>query len=223
MMQNVSLRGHDIDIIRLLCYPLLAMKISPWAAAILACCMMGSFAISVVSAIEVEPQNQQVQAALQRGKAAAAARTPPDQLYAWFGSSKDLEPTGFLMTKMVGLAVMSTHFALRGVTPSEPEVKQILDETTLLISVTIFGNRPDFARDSYMLLMQGTHTIKPVKVRFDGQAARTAIWPNSPSYKAKVVASFNYAEIDPQATAKLSVFPAGGGEITFELDFSRVD
>ena len=179
--------------------------------------------VSSVHAIEVVPENQQIQAALQRGKAAAAARTPPDQLYAWFGSSNDLEPMGFLMTKMVGLAVMSTHFALRGANPSESEVKQVLDETTLLISVTIFGNSPDFARDSYMLLVQGTQTIKPVKVRFDGQAARTTAWPSSPSYKAKVVASFNYSEIDPHATAKLSVFPASGGEITFDLDFSRVD
>ena len=118
---------------------------------------------------------------------------------------------------------MSTHFALRGAVPSESEVQQILDETTLLVSVTIFGDRLDFARDCYMLLVQGAHTIKPVKVRFDGQAARTSVWPNAPAYRAKIVASFHYADLAPRAAAKLSVFPSGGGEVSFDLDFSQID
>jgi hypothetical protein len=102
-------------------------------------------------------------------------------------------------------------------------VKQILDETTLLVSVSIFGNRPDFAQDCYMLFGQGSRTIKPVKVRSDGQAARTTVWPNAPAYRAKVVASFNYVDFDPRAVARLSIFPAGGGEISFDLDFSKID
>jgi hypothetical protein len=179
--------------------------------------------VSSSDAIEVQPQAAQIQNALERGKRAAAARTPPDQLYAWFGSTHELEPKGFLMTKMVGLTVMSAHFALRGATPSETEIRQILDEATLLISVTIFGNRPDFARDCYLLLVQGTRTIKPVKVRFDGQAARTTVWPEAPAYRAKVVASFNYADLDLEAPGKLSVFPAGGGEIAFDLDLAQIE
>lgn len=191
--------------------------------AILAVLLTGAVGVCSSRAIEVQPGTQQIQVALERGKAAAAARTPPDQLYARFGSSKDLEPTGFLLTKMVGLAVMSTHFALRGATPNESEVRQILDETTLLVSVTIFGSRPDFARDCYMLLVQGSRTIKPVQVRFDAQATRTTVWPNAPAYRAKIVASFNYSDLSPWDTAKLSVFPLGGGEVTFDLDFSRID
>jgi hypothetical protein len=179
--------------------------------------------VSPVDAIEVRPQPAQIEQALERGKRAATLRTPPDQLYAWFGSTHELEPKGFLMTKMVGLTVMSAHFALRGATPGEMEIRQILDESTLLVSVTIFGNRPDFARDCYLLLVQDTRTIKPVKVRFDGQAARTAVWPNSPAYKAKVVASFNYSDLDLHAPGKLSVFPAGGGEIAFDLDFGKIE
>jgi hypothetical protein len=174
-------------------------------------------------AIEVRPNPEQVRAALERGKAAAAARVPPDQLYAWFGSRDDLEPRGFLMTKMVGLTVMSAHFALRAATPSEPEITQVLDDTALLVSVVLFGGRPDFARDAYMVLAQGERTIKPVKVRFDGQAARSSVWPQVPGYKAKVVASFNYSDLDPLAPTKISVFPADGGEVTFEVDFARIE
>ena len=174
-------------------------------------------------AIEVQPGPAQIQAALDRGKTAAVARVPPDQLYAWFGSSNELEPRGFLRTKMVGLTVMSAHFALRSATPGEADIRQVVDDNSLLISVMLLGDRPDFARDSYMLLVQGKQTVKPVKVRFDGQASRTSAWPKAPAYKAKVVASFNHADLDPKARTKISVFPASGGEVVFEVDFARIE
>ena len=199
------------------------MRTTPYRAAIFAATLLAVYSVGPAPAIELQPQPQQIQAALERGRAAAASRTPPDQLYAWFGSSSDLKPKGFLMTKMVALAVMSTHFALRGATPSESDIKQVLDETTLLISVNIFGNRPDFARDCYMVLGQDARTLTPTKVRFDAQAARTTAWPNDPAYRAKVVASFSYADLDPLARAKLSIYPAGGGEVSFDLDFSKTD
>ncbi|HJU05194.1 MAG TPA: hypothetical protein VJ692_08560 [Nitrospiraceae bacterium] len=175
-----------------------------------------------VPAIEVQPCPSQIAASLEHGKAAAIARTPPDRLYAWFGSSRDLEPHGFLMTKLVGLTVMATHFGLRGETPMEQDIGQILDDSTLLISVTVFGDRPNFAVDSYMLLFQGSHMIKPMKVRFDGQAARTRIWPRQPAYQAKIVASFSYADLQPDAATRISVFPAMGGEISFDVNFSEI-
>lgn len=174
-------------------------------------------------AIEVQPNATQVQAALQRGKQAAEQRIPPDQLYAWFGEAGELQPRGFLMTKLGGLAVMATHFSLRAATPAEDEIAQILEGKTLLVSVVIFGEHPSFAIDCYVLLDQGGRTIKPVTVRFDGQAARSPVWPKSPSYRGKVVASFAYADFDPKSQTKLSVFPSEGGPVTFDLDFSRIE
>ena len=175
-----------------------------------------------VQAIEVQPTRVQIEAALARGKVAAAARTPPDRLYAWFGSTNELEPRGFLMTKLAGLTVMSTHFALRSATPSDAEINRILEERTLLISLLIFGDRRNFAVDSYVVLLQGQRTIKPITVRFDGQASRTGVWPNAPAYRAKVVASFSYADLDPLAKTRISVFPGSGGEVSFELDFKQI-
>lgn len=174
-------------------------------------------------AIDTRPEPARIQAALERGKAAAAARIPPNQLYAWFGGKNELEPRGFVMTKMAGLAVMATHFALRSETPAEADIRQILDEQAMLISVTIYGGHPAFARDSYMVLTQGGHTIKPAKVRFDGQANRTSVWPKMPAYHAKVVASFPYGEFDPRARTRISVFPSAGGEVAFDVDFSQVE
>jgi hypothetical protein len=175
------------------------------------------------SAIDVSPSPDHVKIALERGKSAASARLPPDRLYAWFGSPRDLEPKGFLMTKVVGLVVMSAHFALRGETPTEQDIHQILDDPLMLVSAVIFGNRPDFAIDSYMLMFQADRTIKPVKVRFDGRAARTSVWPQQPAFQAKVVASFRYADFDPREKTRLSVFPPAGGEVSFDLDFAAIE
>ncbi len=176
-----------------------------------------------VSAIEVYPTRAHIDSALEQGKIAALQRIPPDRLYAWFGSLNDLEPRGFLMTKVVGLRVMATHFSLRGERPSESEIQNILDEPSLLVSVTVFGDHPTFAVDSYILLGQEERTIKPIKMRFDGRAARTQVWPAAPRYQAKVVASFPYIEIEPRAKTRISVFPGTGGEVSFDVDFGAID
>lgn len=175
------------------------------------------------SAVEREPSSAQIDAALARGRAAAQAKTPPDRLYAWFGSASDLAPRGFVMTKLVGLAVMATHFALRGETPTAAEIARIIEEQSLLISVVLFGERPDFAVDSYMVMTQGERLIKPTRLRFDATAGRSPVWPASPRYRAKIVASFAYADFDPRAKTRLSVFPARGGEVTFDLDLDRIE
>lgn len=173
--------------------------------------------------IEARPDRSKIDAALEQGRSAAAQRLPPDRLYAWFGSTSDLEPKGFLLSKLVGLRVMASHFALRSAEPAEGDIQQILQEELLLVSVLILGDRPDFAVDSYMLLVQGPRVIKPVRVRSDGQASRTAVWPSHPAYQAKVVASFAYADFDPQAKTKVAVYPAGGHEVSFDLDFSAIE
>lgn len=178
---------------------------------------------SPVSAIEIEPTRMHIDAALEHGRSAARDRIPPDRLYAWFGSSQDLEPRGFLMTKIIGLRVMAAHFALRGEHPSESEIRSILNEPALLVSATLYGDHSTFAVDSYMLLVQRQQIIKPTKVRFDGRANRTSVWPASPRYQAKIVASFAYAEIDPRAQTRISVFPASGGELSFDVDFATID
>ena len=173
-------------------------------------------------AIDVHPTAEQIQAALDQGKAAAQKRSPPDAFYVRFGATDELHPSGFLITKLGGLSVMATHMALRGLQPSEAEVTQVLEGRTMLVSTVIFGNVPNFAVDSYMVFEQGGKTIKPVTVRFDGFANRSAVWPESPRFAAKVIASFNYADFDPNASTTITVFPANGGESSFSVDFSRI-
>ncbi len=174
-------------------------------------------------AIDSQPTPEAIQAALERGKEAAQQHRPPDSLYVRFGSTDDVHPNGFLVTKLGALSVMATHMALRGLTPSEAEIIQVLETPTMLVSTVIFGNSPAFAVDSYMVLDQGGKIIKPVTVRFDGRANRSPAWPDAPRFTAKVVASFNYADFDPTAKTTITVFPANGGEVSFPLDFAQLN
>ena len=173
-------------------------------------------------AIEVQPTPRQIQASLEEGRRVAKQGSAPDGVYARFGSDDDLRPSGFLVTKLGALTVMATHMALRGLEPSEADVAQVIEAKTMLINTIVFGDTPNFAVDSYMVLDQQGRTIKPVTVRFDGQANRSTVWPNAPRFKAKIVASFDYADIDPKAKTTITVFPAKGGEERFLVDFSEI-
>ena len=173
-------------------------------------------------AIDVHLTAAQIQTALDQGKEAAQKRSPPDTFYVRFGVIDELHSSGFLITKLGGLSALATHMALRGIQPSETDVTQVLQAQTMLVSTVIFGNVPNFAVDSYMVFDQGGKTIKPVTVRFDGFANRSAAWPDSPRFKAKVIASFNYADFDPNANTTITVFPANGGESSFQVDFSGI-
>lgn len=172
--------------------------------------------------IETQPSPEQIRAAIERGTEGAKQHSSPDSFYTRFGATDELHPSGFLVTKLAGLSVMATHMALRGQEPSEADVKQVLDGKTMLVSATIFGNVPNFAVDSYMVFDQAGKTIKPVTVRFDGMANRSAAWPEAPRFKAKVVASFAYADFDPLAPTTITIFPANGGEVTFPVNFSEI-
>ena len=177
-------------------------------------------------AIELHPSAQQVATALERGQTAATARTPPVELYSWFGPPRDdaneFRPRGFLMTKLSGLAVLSAHFALRAQQPNDQEIRRILDDQYLQVSVTLYGDRRNFAQNTFVMLVQGDRKIMPERIRADDTADRTSAWPKSPAYRAKVVASFTYGDFDPLAKTQLSVFPRTGGEISFDLDFAAI-
>jgi hypothetical protein len=189
---------------------------------------MGMVALSALPplsahAIDLHPTAKQIQTAIDQGKEAGQEGRSPDSFYVRFGVSDAVTPRGFLITKLAALSVMATHMALRGREPSEADVAQILNAQTMLVSAVIFGNAPNFAVDSYMVLEQRGKVIKPVTVRFDAQAEHSARWPNDPKYKAKVVASFNYSDFDPMAETMITVYPATGGEASFPVKFVEID
>ncbi len=173
-------------------------------------------------AIDIDPQQKQIEEAVRQGHEAAESRVPPDQLYYWFGNREEFEAYGFLMSKIHGVTVMAAHFALRGESPSSEEIARILKEEALLINMIMFGDTPTFAADSYMVLKQENHLIKPIRVRFDAVAKRTKRWPAAPRYRAKVIAYFRYKDFDPVAPTIITVFPGVGREKSFNLNFSAI-
>lgn len=175
------------------------------------------------AAIEVQPTDEQIRAALAKGKEAARDHRPPDSLYARFGESDEGRPGGFLMTKLGRLAVMAAHLALRGLEPEPVEIAQMLEEPTMSVAVMIVGTHPSFAMDSYMVLNQRGRLIKPMTVRYDGRASPSEGEIDRPLFKAKVVAAFKYDEFDPLAKTTITVFPPKGEAVSFVLDFSRID
>ncbi|WNM62980.1 hypothetical protein [Candidatus Nitrospira neomarina] len=179
---------------------------------------------SPVWGIVPEPSEFQILEAIKNGQEGARSQTPPNRLYWHFGISSEDVPQahGFLMTKLNGIAVMSSHFALRGERLSSQDIQQILDEQSLQVVVMIFGDSSSFAKDSYLLLKQGDRLIKPDRIRFDARA--TLLNPNQgpPTYRAKIVASFNYHVFDALAQTTVKVFPGTGGEVTFDLDFASI-
>lgn len=186
------------------------------------CILFTVFCAVPALAIEPQPTPEQIDAALEAGRAAAKDGRPPDSFYVRFGAGDELHPSGFLITKLGALSVMATHMALRGLQPSDTDVAQVVETKTMLVSTVIFGDVPSFAQESYMVFDQAGRTIKPVTVRFDGQANRSAAWPERPRFKAKVVASFDYNDFDPKAKTTITVFPASGGAESFVLDFAGV-
>jgi hypothetical protein len=117
---------------------------------------------------------------------------------------------------------MSTHFALRSEKPSKQDIEQLLNASELQVVVTVFGSSPQFAVDSYVALKQSDQLIKPQRVRSDARASRSSAWPESPAYKAKIVAAFRYDSFDPKGLTTIVIFPGEGGEINFEMDFSAI-
>jgi len=182
------------------------------------------FLVATISAEAIiqNPSPFQIEEAVKRGEMLAQKRQPPVILYTSFGDSSNFMAHGFLMTKLGGVAVMAGHFALRGERPSQQEIERILSEEELQVVVTVFGDSPFFARNSYLLLKQGDNLIAPTRIRADGRAVPVETLETEPVFRAKIVASFPYDSFAPDAETVVSVFPGVGGEVDFVLDFSKI-
>ena len=175
-------------------------------------------------AIVVHPTAEEVQVALDQGKEAAQRQSPPDTFLCSIRSHPTkFIPTGFFITKLGGLSVMATHMALRGIQSSEADVTQILEE-------------PDHAGQHHHLRecsqLRGRQLYGVRTGRENDQASHRAIrctsppqcrLAESPRFKANVVASFNYADFDPNAKTTITVYPANGGESSFHMNFDEID
>jgi len=109
-----------------------------------------------------------------------------------------------------------------GEQPSDHDIRQVLAEDALQVVVTVFGDSPGFAQDSYLLMKQGKQVVKPNRIRFDARARAVGYDQGTPVYRAKIVGLFPYGTFKPESHATLLVFPGIGGEISFDLDLSMI-
>lgn len=187
--------------------------------------MAGAWSIFITSpalAILLNPERKAVEHALKRGADFAQQHRPPNELYWHFGSTENFGAHGFLVTKISGLAVLAGHYALRGEQPTDQDIEQVLGEDSLQVVVTVFGNSPDFARESYLLMKQGQQVVKPNRIRFDARAREAGHIQGASIYRAKIVGLFPYETFKPEESTTLLVFPGRGGEMRFELDLSMI-
>ncbi|MBA3611366.1 MAG: hypothetical protein H0W49_00315 [Nitrospirales bacterium] len=126
------------------------------------------------------------------------------------------------MTKLNGISVLSSHFALRGEYPASEDIQRVPDEEALQVVVVIFADSPTFAKDTYLLLKQGNRLIKPDRIRFDARASPISPGQGPSIFRAKIMASFPYDAFDVLAQTTIKVFPGAGGEVTFHLDFADI-
>ena len=189
-----------------------------WCVFILSLMVPTSFSL----AVQTNPDRNQIEQAVRQGIDFAQQHRPPNELYWHFGSHDHFEPHGFLVTKLSGLAVMASHYGLRGEQPTEQDIQRIVSEKDMQVVVTVFGDSPDFAWESYLLMKQNTKVVKPERIRFDAQARMVAQDQRGGVYEAKIVGLFPYSWFDPMSHTILAVFPGSGGEITFEVDFSAI-
>ncbi len=169
------------------------------------------------------PTQSKILEAVKNGQEGARTQTPPNMLYWHFGESSDVpQAQGFLMTKLNGISVLSSHFALRGEYPASEDIQRVLAEEALQVVVVIFGDSPTFAKDSYLLLKQGDRLIKPDRIRFDVRATLFSPGQGPSMYRAKIVAFFDYDDFDALAQTTVKVFPGAGGKVTFDLDFAAI-
>jgi hypothetical protein len=194
-----------------------------WRFVLSAVLLAGWMGEAQSQAIEIHPTAEQIHNTIEQGKTAARQRLSPDQLHTAFGSKDDLAPRGFIMTKLGSLLVMANHLALRELSPTEQDIAQVMANELLLVNVVIYGDRVNFAADSYVVMEQAGRTVKPASVRFDARGDRTGVWPQQPAYRAKIIAQFPYTDLDMRAPTTLTVFPSSGGQVSFDLDFAQIE
>ena len=192
------------------------LRCTSFAAALMLCAPVTAIAIFQ------NPDPSQVKEALNRGRESAQQHRLPNELYWHFGSTKQFEPHGFLVTKVSALAVMSGHFALRGEQPTDQDIQRIMVENALQVVVKVFGHSLGFARDSYLLIKQGNQVVKPDRIRFDARAQAVGQRQGRPVFRAKIIGLFSYGSVDLESRTTLLVFPGTGGEIRFDLEFSAI-
>jgi hypothetical protein len=175
-------------------------------------------------AIDVKLADAAIAKAVDEGKQIKDVKDLPT---ARFGAdlSKDLcGGGGEIRTKTVTLnrlgAVMAANpqKAEEDKAQIDEQIKKVLQSDVMKIAFDFCGDTADFAEDAQATLEQEGRMIKGEMAKPD-KARKN---PEGPAYRGKITASFPYSAFDPNAPAKITLYPKIGDAMSWEVDFSQI-
>jgi hypothetical protein len=104
----------------------------------------------------------------------------------------------------------------------KPQVEQAIQKTAdakeLKIAFDFCGDTSDFAEDAQATLEQNGRMIKGEMAKPDKAKKNT----EGPAYRGKITASFPYSAFDPNAPAKVTLYPKIGDATSWDVDLSQI-
>ena len=123
---------------------------------------------------------------------------PSEYVYVRFSCPMSCTPAGLIHEARWAVRSMATHMALRD-QPSETDLERKYWKARRCWSTpSSSGMFPNFAADSYMVFRSRRNNHQARNGPLRGFANRSAAWPESPRFKAKVIASFSTMRLRPE-------------------------
>jgi len=132
----------------------------------------------------------------------------------------EYKESGSIFTKFSLLAALGASFARENKRPERTYINEILNMKTMAVTIWAYGDKRRFAKNYQIVLKQGDKVIQPVEAEADQLACKTAFFPKSPSFSARVNAKFLYSDINTRAKTAI-ILIKDRGESRFECDFSQ--
>ena len=190
---------------------------------VLAVAAVWSFTASPSGAIVVDLDPAAVKQAVEEGKQMKEVKTLPTR----FGAdlSKDLcGGGGEIQTKTVGLNRLGALIAAdperaeRDKEKVEEAIQKTSESKRLKIVFDFCGDTADFAEGASATLEQDGRMIKGEVAKPD----RARKNEKGPAYRGKLSVSWVYGAFDPNAVTKITLYPALGDAMSWEVDFSKI-
>ena len=190
---------------------------------VIAVAAVWSFTASPSGAIVVDLDPAAVKQAVEEGKQMKEVKTLPTR----FGAdlSKDLcGGGGEIQTKTVGLNRLGALIAAdperaeRDKEKVEEAIQKTSESKRLKIVFDFCGDTADFAEGASATLEQDGRMIKGEVAKPD----RARKNEKGPAYRGKLSVSWMYGAFDPNAVTKITLYPALGDAMSWDVDFSKI-
>lgn len=138
-----------------------------------------------------------------------------------FGSPTPYREYGHVLTKLCELAMFTVRSARNHEAPHPAVIHNILDSSTLGISISTYGNSKGFSKDYLVALKQGEKIIKPINIQRGEEDLQFPPESNYPKMQSTILAEFPYSELNLKTKTIITV-EKDWGESHYEVDFSRL-